>query len=531
MNKNKLLKINNITFSSNKSFISLFNHLSNNVNNLNNNDLINIYKELFKIILILIQNNLISIDLYNLNNYLFDNKNNFIYLSNNFNFNFININSKLSPKEIFIYYLYYIIRFDLNNHLYKFIINKEIFYKSLNKILNKNILEKIYKDLFINYSLTKTKFNLIYYLNKDYIINILYLSIYNFNKLNTIKSNIKNILTKNNDELNDNTINKYNFNKLEKDYINLKLNYKNIKNILDDLIFVLQKENNDDIILYYNKSNPLIGFVKKDLNNSNINNYIKIKTNKYLKLNNKFNLNDLNDLNKKNKKIEEKYFILDYNIESYILNWCGYINKYHYLSYAGLRLYSLNRKLFNEIVNDYKTLDNHNFTKKYKSDKYINDVLLQRSIGSIINCLNRNINFKNEFNNLTNYINKNKKKYKILFRGERRYEITNFNNIIEYKNIHTFTDNKEEAIKFMSNYYFNYDNNIKEYNLFILINGLTAKIKPLLINDKEEISNWTEYLHTKTKYKIIKIKKDKININYKNNEIKTLNYNIIYLNE
>ena len=290
------------------------------------------------------------------------------------------------------------------------------------------------------------------------------------------------------------------------------------KNILNNLIDILQIEfnNNKKLILYYDISNPLIGFI------DNKKYYNQIITNRYLKLDN------------------NKYFIFNYDIDNVILHWTGYINDKHYITYAGLRLFRLNNKLFNKIYNDVKLLTDEEFKNKYSK---ISDVLLNRSIQSIYECTKRNINFNNEFNNLVKYINDNKQQRKILYRGDRRYKKTDFsNNIIEYKNVHPFADNKEEAFKFMTNYYFGYDENIKEYNFFILLNGYTARIRAFLLDNLMgrnknflpiyRINNdWIEYLHNPVKYKIIDFKKETINYKYQNGLEKEINYNLIVIKE
>ena len=555
------------------SFNTLYDYFINddNYNNISNKELINIYKQIFKIIFIFIKNNIIPYDLINMTNLLYDKENKKIYIIDYANYCYIK--NKLTKKDIidiFIYYMRYTldINFNNNKHLFKILLKeknlKQIIFNSLKDLIEEKIIEQIYNDIFINYNFIITKDNLIKnFLGEKNLFNINILDVfklclYNNDKFQIFRNNIKDKLLKNNIDFdylqnlrfkfNDmyNFFNKYNFNKLEFDYILMIIYNYNIPKIISNLIIVLQNEikYNKCLTLYYKKSNPLIGVNKNSINENDINKYCKIKTNKYLKLipyntSQSFKSKYINFYNqddkyffksfykKEIKFINNQYLLFNFNFEDYILNWSGFVDNTHYHTHWGLTLYSLDNKLFNTLYSNASKLSKEDYYNQFDKP----NLNMKLYMNSIYESQKRNINFEKEFNNLVNFINNNKKQYNILYRGEKRYEKTTFNNKLNYKNIHTFSTDKNEAIKFLSNYYFGFDENIKEYNLFILHKGYASKINPIGYNNFKFVTEWVEYLHIPFIYNIISIKQDNITIKYKDNIERNITYNIIDIQE
>ncbi len=382
----------------------------------------------------------------------------------------------------------------IKNRFIKYLNNKEF-----------NLLNLLYLNMF--HPLTYTKY--IQQLYDKIQTHLIHKQITNeidsINNLNLMNTFIKCFKTKK--ELKDYII-KY-FNKFEQNIIILSYHKLNLSKIYIDLIFILNNEFKINKVkkLYYTDKNKLIGYDNID----DKNNYLSISTNKYLtfKINNK-----------------QVYLILNYNIEDYILNWCSIIDDKHDSTYNALRLYSINNELFNDINNNCKKLSEQDFFKKYLST----NIQLNNSIYEIFYCNQKNINIKLEFDNLINYINKNKKQYDILYRGEQRYNKVEYkkNQILYYNNIHSFSKQEQFSIKFMKQIYHKQN----DYLLFILKNGFAAEIHPIRNIDEISIYDYYEYLHKPAKYKIIDIKIVKKRFYYKSlQKYRIINYQIIYLQE
>lgn len=392
------------------------------------------------------------------------------------------------------------------------------------------------KNKLVNFLINDKPFNISILLN-----NAIYnpLKLYNSLKsiLNKIPNKFKNtkelkIYIQNNNELcvinliiknlfksftNKNKLFEYinnNFKDLEKDYMYMIYYNYDFKRILNELFFVLRTDfkTNDILTLYYKESFKLFGYDKKK------DKYLSIKTNKYMKLSN------------------DIYLIFNFNIEPYIINWVG-INGIP--TYNVLTLYKLNYKLFKEMYNDCLQLSIKQINKKYNfdNDTIIFNKQMTQYFYHMHSLIKSNINIKDEFNNLIKYINNNNTTYKLLYRGERRYENTNYtkNQIIEYKNIHTFSIDKQFALNFMNgNNVSTFDKNVKEYILYVLKNGKCAVIHPIYYNqciDSYIIYNHYEYLHKPIQYKIIDIKTIKKSFKYYDKSIHTLTYKIIMIKE
>lgn len=378
-------------------------------------------------------------------------------------------------KNRFINYIIYDKPLNLYKLIYTYLFNPKIFYKQEHKLIDKLTKHLIKKEI-------KSK-------------------IKNFDDEYIYESFLK--LFKSKDEL-EKYINKY-FNKFEQTRILMNYHKLYLEVIYNDIIFILNNDikTNKEITIYYKLSNKLVGYIDDHIKNKK--DYLYIKTNKYIKIN-------------------DIYFILNYNTEDYILNWNGLIDSKHTMTYHALRLYRLNNKLYKEIYKDVKTLNNNDFNKKYNNNHIAK---------SIYDMNRKNIKIKDEYNNLINYINKNNKQYKLLYRGEARDDKVNYikHQIIEYKNIHPFTKDNKWALMFMNGGTF-FNSTAKDYILYILKNGYAAEIHPIVNIDAICIYDYYEYLHKPTKYKIMDIKviNKKFYFKYEK-KYHTINYYIIVLQE
>jgi hypothetical protein len=278
----------------------------------------------------------------------------------------------------------------------------------------------------------------------------------------------------------------------------------NAFNIFSKIINYINENKLKKKILYYNEKEPWKGFNEKKKNMK------QIETTKYYPIN------------------ENMYIIINYDIEDCVLNWCGCEDRRHRGTYAGLRLLKTNKKLFDQILNDAKNLTKEEFKEKYLSN--ISKTIVKSAI-SIWQCNQFNIDIENEFKLLKKYISTNQKEWKILFRGERRYEnLLSKSEIVEYNNIHTWADNEDEAFKFSANLYSTYDENIKQYIFITCFNIHAARINPILYHDmrlnKAEL-DWVEYLHLPSKYLIFDYETKSKTVKYKNNESHKID--VIYL--
>lgn len=206
--------------------------------------------------------------------------------------------------------------------------------------------------------------------------------------------------------------------------------------------------------------------------------------------------------------------------QKYILNWVGNttdINSQvmiqHYPTYNVFRLMCLDIMTYKEVTHDAKFMPIEQFHKYHPEYK------------DVYECVRRSINIENEFKLFLDYITKNLKKYEVLYRGERRHTNSGF----IYPNIHTYTNSQRIAKEFMTNEYFKYDDQVIEYNLYTIYNTSAVHIKSPIFKDNKCVY-WDEYLHLPCKYKVVDKTVEDLLVKYPDGE-HTITVNYITLEE
>lgn len=491
--------------------------------------MIDVYTKFFTTIVTFIKHNVIPYDIENITNILVDRNNN-LYIIDCANYLIIQDNNNTAYEDVFISYLYETYYTSISrsyNMIHILILHpdcRNILRQSLSSLISSEKIEYIINNFVnIDFETNKRKYYLIKSLlgDNDYRTNN-YLQLLNIAITN--RSLMKNIVNKCNTYI-DNNMNYIsslsthsdiqafyhelhaNFDELELQYIHLKLNNITMSDIYSDIIDVINASSNEVKTLFYDNSLPFIAY-------DNSNHDSTVQTNKYIPLtldnancstHRQFTSNHIQTrytfdarLCTKVDVIDTRYLVFNYDIEPFLVNWVGLSSKTHEFTNYGLKLYINDRNLYNQILND-------SYTKTYEEvcEQYGINPLLMQSVRSIYKCTKKGIDISNEYTQLTSYINNHSVIEHDLYRGEFTYDINAYKvgDIIERKNIHTFTKVKEDALKFMNNEYHSHDSNIKDKYLLILSTAHVACIHtPVVIDYYCIMTNWTEYLHNEQKY-------------------------------
>lgn len=513
------------------------------LNNVSLDIMVKVCSFIFKTVMQLINKNVMPYDIENISNILITKDNKFKIIDCALYQNIVDRN-KLTNNDLFMNWFIYVYYLQLRDclHLFRIISkhnnNEQIIHESLKDIIPKRSIDFIINEFIRgSYQLNFTRRQLIRsFMNEECAgivptLELFHNCIYNHKLVNEIAKRSK--LFKNNNESlfdiktdNDLRILYHEMKSInELDKLFIVMNYilkQSIKKVFFDLCFVIQNTNDQPIkTLYYDPNYKLIGYDKPPNDISNVkliktNKYITLTYDdqncsverKYLGLSSNYGFDGRYCINV--KQLPTKYLIFDYDVDDCILNWTNMRDDKHFGTSHGLRLMRTNRQLFDEIISDVK---NNN-----PIDKYITNNIMSRACASIKGCYIRGIDFEQQFDSLMNYIKTHERKYQKLYRGETSYNEFNIKvgSIIERVNIHTWSTNKNESLKFATEHYHERkDVNVKCRFILKLKTGMFAKIHPILFNIFDELTidaDWYEYLHQPSKFRVDKVKPKNNNI-------------------
>ena len=310
----------------------------------------------------------------------------------------------------------------------------------------------------------------------------------------------------------------------ELEWLFMRVKSVTISNVMKNIAYVISRESstNPRMTLYFSDNAPCFGYETDQIAMTTHGGNIKsVTTSRYIKLcpeyanisvsrtfigyeqqNPKYNFDARHCM--RVDIMPTEYFIFDFDVEDCLMNWCGILRgRSLYTTYAGLRLMRLNRPLFDEILNAVKTMSPDDVRAKYS----VNNVM-QRAVSSIIKCTSAGIDFDKDYDDLMSYINKHQSDRGVLYRGENSYDefALHIGDEIVRDNIHTWSNNRLEAVRFCTDYYHCKDDLVRSRLLLVNDNTLAAKIHvPLAVPMDRIIPDWYEFIHRPCVYKITAI--------------------------
>lgn len=309
----------------------------------------------------------------------------------------------------------------------------------------------------------------------------------------------------------------------ELEWLFMRVKSLSVGNVIENIAYIISHDSktNEKLTLYYSDKCPCYGYENESDASSVHGGEIKtISTSRYIKLcpeyanvsisrtfigyeqqDPKYNFDARHCMSA--HIIPTEYFIFDFDVEDCLMYWCGILRgKSLYTTYAGLRLLCLDRPLFDEVLNAVRTIPEDEVRAKYS----VNNVM-KRAVSSIIKCTSIGIDFDEQFTSLMEYISTHQSNRGTLYRGENSYVECSLKvgDKLERKNIHTWSNNRLEAVRFCTDYYHCHDDLVRSRLLFVLDDAVAAKIHLAFTVPMDQIIDWIEFIHRPCVYTVTSI--------------------------